>query len=178
MRPRRPCLAETASCISTHVCPPLSNAQLLVFPPTFAPPFKCAAACISTHVAPLSNFKCAAATAQACSRYALVGPPGAQFRRSTIFETISGNFKLKVTNLQYTQSEIQANGNAIPVLLHLRDNCELSDVFPSLAITYAVFNSRHDCCPIGIVVPPPFPSPSPPPSPPQPPSPPLPPSPP
>ncbi|KAG1679393.1 hypothetical protein FOA52_007684 [Chlamydomonas sp. UWO 241] len=94
-----------------------------------------------------------AATARACVRFAYVGPPGAQSKYMVVYENVAGGItKLKVTNLFYSQADIMANGNMIPLLLNLKDGCSISDVFPGF-IQYAVFNSAHDCCPIGIILP-------------------------
>ncbi|GAX77620.1 hypothetical protein CEUSTIGMA_g5064.t1 [Chlamydomonas eustigma] len=99
---------------------------------------------------------------------------------------------LKLTDMNYTQAQISAAGNAIPLFLQLSSTCNPNALFDRGYNKFSVFNSIHTCCNPGLLLntppppppplfapftpaaqsPPPPPSPLPPPSPPSPPHPP------
>ncbi|KAG1658836.1 hypothetical protein FOA52_008261 [Chlamydomonas sp. UWO 241] len=87
--------------------------------------------------------------AKACVRKAVVQPAfGAEIVKTPDFVIIpsTGNFVMKVTNLNYNSSEAP-----VTVSLRLEAGCTFEDVFP-FAIVYSVFNSKKDCCPIGALL--------------------------
>ncbi|KAG1669963.1 hypothetical protein FOA52_016224 [Chlamydomonas sp. UWO 241] len=102
---------------------------------------------------------------KACVKKAVVQPGiGDEVVKTPDFIPIpsSGNFVMKVTNLNYERSAAPVGVN-----LRLEAGCTFEDVFP-FPVVYTVFNTKKDCCPIGTIFPPALESPPPPPSPPSP----------
>ncbi|GAX77622.1 hypothetical protein CEUSTIGMA_g5065.t1, partial [Chlamydomonas eustigma] len=96
-----------------------------------------------------------------CIRFAATGVGLTSNHSTSYFLLSNGRGVLRVTDMYYSQEQIIAANNMIPLFLQLSSTCNVSALFDLGYFEFSVFNSQHTCCNPGFL----FNTPQPPPPP-------------